>query len=432
MEGEFIHELGKEIAVLWIIPFIGLLLSIAFVPLIAPHFWESNKNKGIIATIFGLPVAIFVGIKDIHELEHVVVEYFSFITLLAALFIISGGIYLKGDIRAKPTTNAFFLLVGSVLANFIGTTGASMLLIRAVLRTNRERRNIRHIPVFFIFLVSNIGGSLLPIGDPPLFLGYLEGVPFFWTLKLFPVWTFEVSIVLLIFLVFDTIAYKSEPVYVLAFDKAAVQPLRIEGVINFVWLLGVLLSAIFLHTPLREAVMWIMALLSWVTTSKETRKGNEFTFHPIIEVAVLFAGIFGAMIPCLLILKARGGELGINQPWQFLWATGTLSSFLDNAPTYLTFLSLSQGVTNSLALPQDIMVRGGGVMEMYLKAISVGAVFMGANTYIGNAPNFMVKAISDEWKFKTPSFVGYMLWSMTILIPTFLLVTLVFFNVEIK
>jgi Na+/H+ antiporter NhaD/arsenite permease-like protein len=421
-------ELGRELPLFWILPFAGLLLAIAICPLVVPHFWASNRNKAIVAAIFGLPVALYIASQDPSEIVSVVEEYFSFITLLAALFVISGGIHIRGDLQATPKTNSLFLLAGCVLANFIGTTGASVLLIRAVLRTNRERANTRHIPVFFIFLVSNIGGVLLPIGDPPLFLGYLQGVPFFWTLRLLPMWLFTVAVVLAVFFVVDSVAYRREPSEAIFRDRAWARPLGIEGSVNFVWLAGVLAAAVLLGSPLRELAMWAMALLSWRTTKAVTRRLNEFTFAPMVEVAVLFAGIFGAMIPCLLILKARGAETGLTEAWQFFWASGTLSSFLDNAPTYLTFVSLGQGVTSALGLPAEVMMQGGAIAGKYLAAVSVGAVFMGANTYIGNAPNFMVKCISEEWKVRVPSFFGYMAWSACILLPVFLLNTLLFFR----
>jgi Na+/H+ antiporter NhaD/arsenite permease-like protein len=421
-------ELGLELSLLWILPFAGLLLAIAVCPLVVPHFWESNRNKAVVAAVFGLPVAIFIGSRDPGEIVSVVEEYVSFISLLAALFVISGGIHIRGDLQATPKTNSLFLLAGSVLANFIGTTGASVLLIRAVLRTNRQRANTRHIPIFFIFLVSNIGGLLLPIGDPPLFLGYLQGVPFFWTLRLLPIWLFNVTVVLAVFFVVDSRAYRRESPEAVFHDRAWAQPLGIDGAINFLWLAGVLAAAVLLGSPAREVVMWAMALMSWLTTRSGTRKLNEFTLAPIVEVAVLFAGIFGAMIPCLLILKARGAETGITEAWQFFWASGGLSSFLDNAPTYLTFVSLGQGVTAALGLPADVVMQGGAIAAKYLTAVSVGAVCMGANTYIGNAPNFMVKCISEEWKVKVPTFFGYMVWSGCILLPLFLLNTVLFFR----
>ncbi len=420
--------LGREMSILWVVPFAMLLLAIAVLPLLTPHFWERNRSKAVVAAICGIPSLVYIGMLDLNEVLVTAHDYISFIVLLAALFIVSGGIHIKGDLRATPWVNGCFLLAGAILANLIGTTGASMVLIRPVLRTNKERLHTRHIPVFFIFLVSNIGGLLLPIGDPPLFLGYLEGVPFFWTLRLLPLWLVTVGLVLAVFLVVDTLSYRREPAHVLKYDRVAVQPLRIEGGINLLWLLGVLIAAIGMGSPLREFTMVLMALASWVTTKAGTRQLNEFTFHPIIEVAVLFAGIFASMIPALLVLKARGGDLGITQAWQFFWATGALSSFLDNAPTYLTFLSLAEGVTSALNLPAEIMLRTGAVAEQYLVVISVGAVFMGANTYIGNAPNFMVKAIAEEWRVKMPSFFGYMAWSAAVLLPIFGIVTLLFFR----
>lgn len=422
------NDLGQTLSLLWIIPFGGLLLAIALLPLVAPKFWEKNSRKAIVAACFGLPTAIYIGIQAPHEIWQTAQDYFSFVTLLATLFTISGGIHLKGDIQARPTTNALWLMIGAVLANLIGTTGASMLLIRPLLRINHERQHTGHLPVFFIFIVSNIGGALLPMGDPPLFLGYLQGVPFFWTLRIFPIWGFTVALLLAIFLVIDSIAYRRESPAALRLDKTEIEPVQIEGKLNLIWLAGVIFAAAVLPSPSREVTMWLMALLSWRTTSREIRQQNEFTFNPMIEVAVLFAGIFGAMIPALLILKARGGDLGIVEPWHFFWASGALSSFLDNAPTYLTFASIGQSVTKTLALSEDILLREGGISEVYLMAVSVGAVFMGANTYIGNAPNFMVKAISEELKCKVPSFLGYMMWSGLILIPVFILVTLVFFR----
>lgn len=420
-------ELGSQLSLFWTLPFAGLLACIAILPLAAPRFWHSNRNKGIIAALFGLPVMFFIGLRAPHQLLSVGGEYFSFITLLTALFVVSGGIHLSGDLEATPLVNTLFLAAGAVLANLVGTTGASMLLIRALLSTNKERDNVAHIPVFFIFIVSNIGGSLLPIGDPPLFLGYLRGVPFFWTLRLFPVWAAAVGILLVIFYVIDSAAHAKETRAALKLDASQVMPLKVTGALNFAWLLGILSAAAFLQSPLREAAMIALIAASRLTTHKDIHARNEYSHSPIIEVAVLFAGIFGAMIPCLLILKARGAGLGITQPWQFFWGAGSLSSFLDNAPTYLTFLSLAEGVTRAGALPGAMVLKDGVVAGTLLKALSVGAVFMGANSYIGNAPNFMVKAICDQRKFKCPHFLAYMLWAGTILIPLFILLTFLFF-----
>ena len=412
-------ELGQTLSPWGVVPFVGLLLSIALLPLRAPRFWASHRNKGLVAFLWSLPVAAYFVFNAPHELLLSLKDYASFLLMLAALFIISGGIVLKGDLKATPEVNTVLLLIGAVLANFVGTTGASMLLIRPVLQTNSERRHTIHIPIFFIFLVSNIGGCLTPLGDPPLFMGLIKGVPFFWTLRLLPEWAFMVGGVLLVFYAFDRVQYNKEKARDLIRDRQRVVPLRLAGTINLLWLAGVM-AGIFLPFPYREAALVLMAVLSLVTTRPARRAENKFTYNPIIEVAILFAGIFVTMVPALLILNARGAELGITRPWQFFWATGGLSSFLDNTPTYLAFFSLAQG----LGLHGAKM----GIPTLILKAISVGAVFMGANSYIGNGPNFMVKAIAEEYKLKMPSFFGYMAYSGAILIPLFVVVTLIFFR----
>ncbi|MBI2341018.1 MAG: sodium:proton antiporter [Deltaproteobacteria bacterium] len=409
----------QSIAIYWVTPFVLMLLGIAILPLALPHFWEKNLNKALVALGIALPTAVYLIAHDPHALLHTGLEYFSFISLLAALFVVSGGIALDGDLRATPTVNTAFLAIGAVLASIIGTTGASMLLIRALLHTNRERHHVKHIPIFFIFVVSNIGGLLTPIGDPPLFLGYLRGVPFFWTLKLFPIWLLLNGALLALFYLIDRIAYSKETKKDLTADRRHVEPLKLIGSINFLLLAGVVLC-VFLPTPYREGVMLSLALLSLKVTPQRARQKNRFNFHPIVEVAVLFAGIFIAMVPALWLLEHHGAELGITHPAQFFWLAGSLSSFLDNAPTYLTFFSLAQG----LHLPNASVV---GITEPILLAISAGAVLMGAVTYIGNGPNFMVKAISDHAGIKTPSFFGYMLWSVGILIPLFGTVTWIFF-----
>jgi len=414
-----VHELGQSLSLWAVVPFAGLLLSIALLPLRAPHFWENHKNKALVAFLWSLPIAIFFLFQAPHELILSMKDYSSFLLLLTALFIISGGIVLKGDLKATPEVNTIFLLVGAVLANFIGTTGASMLLIRPLLQTNSERRRTLHIPIFFIFLVSNIGGSLTPLGDPPLFMGLIKGVPFFWTLGLFPMWAVMVGGVLLIFYLLDGYHYRQEESRDLIRDRRRVVPLHMTGTINFFWIAGVI-AGMFLPFPRREGVFILMSVMSLLTTKRQCRTDNKFTYSPILEVAILFAGIFVTMIPALLILNARGAELGITKPWHFFWATGSLSSFLDNTPTYLAFFSLGQG----LGLNGDTM----GIPTIFLRAISAGAVFMGANSYIGNGPNFMVKAIAEEYKLKMPSFFGYMAYSFAILIPLYIVVTLVFFR----
>ncbi|TNE49979.1 MAG: sodium:proton antiporter [Deltaproteobacteria bacterium] len=433
--------------VAWITFFVLLLLCIAVLPMFAEHWWESNANKGIVAAVLAVPVFGYYIATGPSHLLHPAQEYFSFIVLLWALFTISGGIVLKGNLRATPMVNTAFLAIGALIANIFGTTGAAMLLIRPLLRTNSERKFKKHIVIFFIFLVANIGGCLTPLGDPPLFLGFLQGVPFEWTLRLWPIWLTEIVILLVVFFVWDTIAYRKEHPDDVKFDNTHEIPLGIDGKLNFLWIAGVVAAILFSKplfafgktigigwaggSPWREIIMIAMGLCSMKFTAQTNRKANHFNFHPIIEVAVLFAGIFVTMVPALDWLRANGSALGVTKPWHFMWATGMLSSFLDNAPTYLVFLSTAEGIVGAghhytmaqfLAKPEFVAL---------LKGISIGAVFMGANTYIGNAPNFMVKVIADtspgNSRVKMPSFFGYFFYSVIILLPTFLVVTLLFF-----
>ena len=403
-----------------VLPFVAMLLAIAVCPLAAPRWWESNRSKFIVAAALGLPVLAVYGVRHPVALVHTAGDYVSFIVLLAGLFVISGGILLRGDLVATPATNTAFLALGGVLASVVGTTGASMLLVRPLLQTNRERTRVKHTVVFFIFIVSNIGGMLTPLGDPPLFLGYLEGVPFLWTLHLLPHWGLMLLALLAAFFVYDSLQFSREPLGAIRRDRARVEPLRIHGGVNAAWLVVVVLAVAVLHAPWRELVIIGLAVVSLKLTPSRIRRDNAFSAGPMVEVAVLFAGIFLTMIPALDLLRLRGDELGVRAPWQFFWASGALSSFLDNAPTYLTFLALGQG----LRLPAEVV----GVTEPILAAISVGSVAMGANTYIGNAPNFMVKAIAEEAGVNMPSFFGYMLYSGTILLPLFVVVTFVFFR----
>ena len=402
-----------------VVPFVVMLLAIALGPLWAPHWWESNRNKLIVSALLGLPIlAVYLGRRP-GALGAMAEEYVSFIILLAGLYVISGGILLRGDLEATPLTNVLFLALGSVLASFIGTTGASMLLNRPLLQTNRERTRVRHTVIFFIFLASNIGGMLTPLGDPPLFLGYLQGVPFTWTFWLLAPWALQVVLLLALYFLWDRRQYAREPADARSRDRTQVEPLRLSGAFNFVAPTLVVLAVAFVTAPWREAAIVLLAVLSFWRTPSAIRRANGFTAHPIVEVAVLFFGIFLTMMPALELLRLRGGELGVREPWHFFWATGLLSSFLDNAPTYLVFLALGQ----SLGLSAEIV----GVPHAILAAISVGAVSMGANSYIGNAPNFMVKSIAEEQGVKMPSFFGYMLYSGGILLPLFVIVTVVFF-----
>jgi Na+/H+ antiporter NhaD/arsenite permease-like protein len=402
-----------------VFPFVAMLLALAVCPLWIPRWWESNRNKLLVSLVLGAPILVLYLRREPGALWHVGQEYVSFIILLAGLYVIAGGILLRGDLVASPLTNAAFLGAGSVLASLIGTTGASMLLIRPLLQTNRERRHVKHTVIVFVFLVSNIGGMLTPLGDPPLFLGYLQGVPFGWTLRLWAPWLLMVVVLLALYVAWDTREYAREPIAALARDRRGREPLRVRGWANALGLAGVVLAVACLGAPVREIVIVALAAVSLWRTPRAIRRANGFTASPMVEVAVLFFGIFLTMLPALELLRQRGGELGIREPWQFFWASGLLSSFLDNAPTYLTFLALAQG----LGLAGEVV----GVPHAILAAISVGAVAMGANTYIGNAPNFMVKAIAEEAGVKMPSFFGYLLYSVGILIPLFAVVTLVFF-----
>jgi Na+/H+ antiporter NhaD/arsenite permease-like protein len=402
-----------------VLPFVAMLLAIAVFPLWLPHWWESNRSKLVVSAVLGTPVLVLYLARQPGALVHMAADYVSFIILLAGLYVIAGGVLLTGDLEATPLVNTAFLATGSLIASLVGTTGASMLLIRPLLQTNRERTRVTHTVVFFIFLVSNIGGMLTPLGDPPLFLGYLQGVPFAWTLRLWGPWLTMTVVLLILYYVWDVRQHARESRAARRRDHTQLEPLRIRGALNGVWLAGVVAAVAFLPAPWRELAILVLSGISLWRTPTAIRRANQFTAAPMVEVAVLFLGIFLTMIPALELLHVRGGELGVREPWQFFWATGLLSSFLDNAPTYLTFLALAQ----SLGLPAEVV----GVPHVILAAISVGAVAMGANTYIGNAPNFMVKAIAEAAGVRMPSFFGYMAYSGAILLPLFALATLLFF-----
>jgi Na+/H+ antiporter NhaD/arsenite permease-like protein len=444
-------------------PFILMLAGIAVIPLVAAHWWEKNKNKAILSAALGAVILVyllFLGPPESKEkMAITMMDYVAFISLLASLFIIAGGIYVRGTLAGTPVVNTLMLLVGAVLASFMGTTGAAMLLVRPMIRANSWRKSRFLQIVFLIFLVANIGGLLTPLGDPPLFLGFLKRVPFQWTFQLWPEWLFTVAAVLATFFAFDVIMVKRELKGGAQPPAGEKDPLRLEGWHNFIFLaliIGVILFAGYVsqngmvtawtgmthHLGIdavekigQSILMLIVAGIAYKVTKAETRYANNFGWAPILEVAILFIGIFVTMIPALWILDVLGSrnELGIDKPWQFFWATGGLSSFLDNAPTYLTFSAAASGLNHTD--PNNLMelikaVKTGTHMHfdgvMYLKAVSTGAVFMGANTYIGNGPNFMVKAIAEENGVKMPSFFGYMFYSVVILVPTFILVTLIF------
>jgi Na+/H+ antiporter NhaD/arsenite permease-like protein len=436
-------------------PFFLLLLCIALLPILAKRFWHSNLRKGIVSLGLSLPVVIYLIYHqmrfDDHSLAllaHTLLEYVDFIVPLAALYIIAGGIVLRGDIRPTPLANSTLLAVGATLANVIGTTGASMLLIRPMLRINKGRKFSAHVPVFFIFMVSNTGGLLLPVGDPPLLLGFLHGVDFFWTLSLWPHWLVANGLILTVFFIWDVVIRRYEPRISpgnLAGKPANTdpQPIRIDGLINLLFLAGILATIVLqsealagpftawarqyvpffpnvhLGRPWNIIVMVLLAGLSWICTPKQLRRDNDFTWEAMIEVAVLFLGIFVTMAPALDLLEVHGQELGLTQPWQFFWLTGLLSGFLDNAPTYLTFATVAAG-------PRGL--HGVMLHEPHiLQAISCGAVFMGALSYVGNAPNFMVKTIAESAGYCMPTFFGYFLRAGMVLLPIYVAVTLLFF-----
>jgi Na+/H+ antiporter NhaD/arsenite permease-like protein len=460
------------VSVGWVTPFVALLLAIAVVPFINRHWWEHNYQY----VSFGLGAAVAVyyifGLHHAGRLLATLIEYVSFIALIGSLFVVAGGIHIQIKGKSRPLANTFLLAIGAVIANIVGTTGASMILIRPWLRVNRYRVKPFHV-VFFIFIVSNMGGALTPIGDPPLFLGYLKGVPFFWVLeRTWPAWLVATGLVLAVFFVLDTISFRRQP----AAKRHSVEGTHEEGAasgVHNVFFLAVILVAVFITNPpfLREVLMVLAAVGSYVTTGKEIHKKNDFNFIPIKEVAILFAGIFATMIPALDWLELNAASLGIVTPGQFYFASGSLSAFLDNAPTYLNFLSAAIGLyvspevvagvqnaiaTKGAALAQltgdhatairgtyeslqkyhyDLVASGNVPADkimlsvllanhpLHIQAISLGAVFFGACSYIGNGPNFMVKSIADQFGVKCPSFFGYIaMYSIPVLIPVFVVV----------
>ena len=444
-----------------VLPFVLLLGAIAVLPLTPQfsHWWEHNSSKLLVAGLLGLVTLAYYTFfhrhpVDLHFPAHATVapaaagpswstavtvlanallsEYVPFIVLLFALYCITGGVRIEGDLQATPTVNAAFLGIGGLMASFIGTTGAAMLLVRPLLETNKERRLVAHTLVFFIFVVCNCGGCLLPIGDPPLFLGYLQKVPFFWTLSLWKPWLITNGLLLAGYWLWDTFyAQPREQTADIIRDVRAAGPLKISGLWPNALLLAGVIAAVALLDPsktlpgttwhpwiyLREAVLLTLVGLSLLLGSREVRRKNGFAYGAILEVAALFVGIFICMQPALALLNTHGASLGVDSPRAFFWATGLLSSVLDNAPTYLVFFTVA-GID-----PRDGLL---GLEDARLVGISLGAVFLGAMTYIGNGPNFMVKAIAEQAGVKMPSFFGYMLYSFGVLLPIFALVSYLF------
>lgn len=461
------HDAEREHAPYWMVtPFLLLLAAIAILPLVpaTAAWWDNNLHRfylagGLAAVTLAYYLFLHAAPLDAHwPAPHearpstagpnlvlagevlanaILSEYVPFIILLFSLYTISGGIRIEGDLPAHPLTNCAFLATGAVLASFIGTTGAAMLLIRPLLETNRERKRVRHTVIFFIFIVCNCGGCLLPLGDPPLLLGYLRGVPFVWTTVLWKEWLFLNASLLAIYYVWDHFwCYPHERAADIARDETRVHRLRFGGLMpNALLLLGVILAVALLDPSqpllgtswypwvyLREMAQLGLVGLSLLLGSAQLRRANRFSYHAILEVAALFFGIFICMQPALEILAVEGPKLGLTEPWHYFWAAGSLSSVLDNAPTYVVFFEAGKSFTATAGLVPAV----AGVAERLLVGISLGSVFMGANTYIGNGPNFMVKAIAEKSGVAMPSFFGYLLYSGGILIPLFVLTTFLF------
>ncbi|MES2793302.1 MAG: sodium:proton antiporter [Planctomycetota bacterium] len=438
-----------------ILPFAALLAAIALLPLSykTAHWWEHNSSKLMVSAACGLITFLFYaalyghGIHDhgtgalapagipaaIAVLKNsILVEYIPFMVLLFSLYVISGGINIAGSLRGTPQTNTIILFIGSVVASFVGTTGAAMVLIRPLLKANANRDFVSHTVVFFIFVVCNTGGCLLPIGDPPLFLGYLRGVPFFWTLQLAPHWALMNGVLLAVYFAWDCYYFRKEKTEVIP----AAEPFGIRGQFNFLLLFAVIVCVAILDPSkpvpgtnftapiyLREGLMLALAGVSVAFTSRSIRQANSFNYDAIVEVGVLFVGIFICMQAPIQILNVHGAALGIDEPWKFYWCTGILSSFLDNAPTYVVFFETAKTVPATSPLVEAV-----GVGSVELAAISLGAVFMGSMTYIGNGPNLMVKAIAEKSNVRMPSFFGYMLYSCSVVLPASIVLTLVFFR----
>jgi Na+/H+ antiporter NhaD/arsenite permease-like protein len=453
--GQFLTSVETLSVNAWFIaPFVLLLLSIAVLPFIDRLWWE--KNYPLVAFTLGFIVVFYYAfsLHNTPRLFRTSYEYMSFISLIGSLFVVSGGIHVHIRGKSTPIGNVALLATGGVIANILGTTGASMLMIRPFLRMNKYRVKGYHV-VFFIFLVSNIGGALTPIGDPPLFLGFLKGVPFFWLIsRVSAIWLLTVGMVLLVFYIIDRINYRKESTKIQR-EAAEVDEPEVSGLHNIVFLL-IIIAAVFIESPaplmLREVIMWSAAIASFLTTKKEIHEKNDFTFLPLKEVAVLFAGIFATMIPALDWMELHAASIGIVTPGQYFWGSGMLSSVLDNAPTYLNFLTAAFGLhgahvdnvqhmnlmlgltTPEIAgLPNPLQA---GVLEItsqswrYVQAISIGAVFFGATTYIGNGPNFMVKSIAEQTGVPCPSFFGYIFkYSFPILVPIFACIWYLFFRV---
>jgi Na+/H+ antiporter NhaD/arsenite permease-like protein len=406
---------------LHILPFAAMLLGIALIPLVAPHQWERPTGPALLTAVCAAPAILIVALSGMQaEMVHAIGEYLAFIILITALYVTAGGLYLAGNLPGTPLINAAFLGVGAVAASLIGTTGASMLLIRPLLHTNRERKHKTHIVVFFILIVSNTGGLLTPLGDPPLYLGYLQGVPFFFTLRLWPAWLLAQIVLLAMFLYWDRRAYGREAPEDIARDIRHHAPLHLYGRVNLLIALGIVVTAAAgVPSPWREALFLLLIALSLAKTPRHAHEANGFNHGPLLEVAVLFLGIFITMVPALEALRAAAPSLPVDTTTGLFLLTGVLSSVLDNAPTYLIFANLA---AERIGCNGDLAALAARAPEL-LAAVSIGAVFMGANTYIGNGPNFLVKAIAERAgsaRVAMPSFLAYAVVATMILLPVYI------------
>ena len=443
----------QEVEIWTLIPFALMLLGIAVCPFVVGEWWEKNSNKLLFSLLLGVPTSLYLyhiglGERVLHQMLY---DYVPFITLLCALFVVTGGLHRTGRIEAKPSTNTALLALGFVLASFIGTTGAAMLLVRMLIDINRHREHKIHTMLFFIAIVANCGGVLTPLGDPPLFLLYLRGVEFTWFLKLLPQWLLTGGILLLMYYIADSHYCRIEKRHAALYKRLASlrpveendddEPVKAEfkGLVNVFYLLIILGAVAFINPGqipamgehdapiymkfLREIILLAVILLSMLTTRRSVRELNHFTWTPIVEVAVLFIGIFATMTPAMIYLNANASSLGLDSPWQFYYSTGLLSSFLDNAPTAVAFYTIATGLPVA-----EGVATVAGIPEILMKAVSLGAVFFGSMTYIGNGPNFMIKSIAEENGVAMPSFFGYIIkFSLIILLPVYILVQLIFF-----
>jgi Na+/H+ antiporter NhaD/arsenite permease-like protein len=407
-----------------VLPFVALVLSMASLPLVAPHFWEKRAFQAAVVAACSLPILVFGYQHGLgHHLLGSVSGYVTFIATLGALYITAGGVFASADLKATPATNVGFLLVGSLLASVIGTTGASVLVIRPLLRTNKQRKHTGHLVPFFILAVANAGGLLTPLGDPPLLVGFVGGVPFFWTLRLLPVWLlYNLSFAIFLYLV-DRRAYGRESPADLLRDEAEAVPLSVKGKRNLALLGGIVIAA-FLPPVWREIALIGIGLGSYFGTPKEVHELNHFSFAPIVEVALLFIGLFVCLVPIEVMLGYLAPQLPIQHDYQLFWGSGLLSAVLDNAPTYAAFAALAKGLSHG----QPGLVAG--ITEAKLIAVSAGSVVMGATTYIGNGPNLMVKSIAERSGLVMPSFVRYAIFAFFAMLPAHLIVTFTLMALE--